>query len=407
MSVQRDPPSLPSEVHDDERSLSARVAKARASALQPAREVVVAAGDVDYEAWDRIGDPLGEALVADLRERNLMKGDLIANARALREAGVPSAVDFFTEVEFVPSWLNFDELQLGVDWATRNPIGFALGFHGALPWSYLDSHTAEVFAATGRLREGGDYGRRVFETARGFISTFDVDGMRPGGRQWETWVRIRLMHTMVRVGLVRSGNWKLDGAPISSLSLGAGVFLFGWYRAAIAEWVSGPTSELEVRSWIRMWQWIARLQGAPVECIQGSLAVQKDIDGRILNLLYRPSDLSKALVAANYEGLSRTPTFNRLPLSAHEAIGWNLLKLPASVKYGGSAVPETIGVPRHRILIPVVAGVAAFLRAVQNVYRIPALRRHAAAAGARFLTRFVEQGLAGRDADFRTHMLPN
>ncbi|MFI7188820.1 hypothetical protein ACIBQ0_03730 [Nocardia nova] len=381
------------------------MAEAVARASQPAREVVVAADDIDYEAWDHVGDPLGEALIADLRARKMMKGDLIANARTLRNEGVASAVDFFAEVEYIPSWLNFDELQLGVDWATRNPIGFSLGFHGALPWSYLDSHTAEVFAATGRLREDGDYPRRVFETARGFISTFDVEGMRPGGHQWETWVRIRLMHTMVRVGLLRSGKWNSDGAPVSALSLGAGVFLFGWYRAAIAQWVAGPTTQLELRSWVRMWQWVARLQGAPVECIQASLAVQRDIDARILSLLYRPDSLSKGLVTANYKGLAETPGFALLPLSVHEAIGWNLLKLPESVQYGGAQVPEAIGLPRHPILIPLVACAAACLRAVQQIYRVPAVRRRGTAAGAKLITRFVERGLRDKDADFRTHML--
>ncbi|MFJ2837949.1 hypothetical protein ACIO52_21575 [Nocardia sp. NPDC087230] len=387
-------------------SFDARVADAVAAALIPAREVIASAEEIDYEAWDHVGDPLGEALIADMRARNMMKGDLIANARTLRDQGIRSAVDFLAEVEYVPSWLNFDELQDGVDWAARNPIGFALGFHGALPWSYLDSHTAAVFAATGRLRDGGDYSRRLFETARGFISTFDVEGMKPGGQQWETWVRVRLMHTMVRIGLQRSGKWTLDGVPVSSLSLGAGVFLFGWYRAAIAQWVAGPTSRREIESWMRMWQWVARLQGAPVECIQSSLDVQRDIDARILGLLYRPDAQSKALVAANYRGLSETTGFRALPLKAHEAIGWNLLKLPASTRYGGLRVPEELGLRRHKLLTPIVAAMAAGLRFVHQIYRIPLVRRRAASAGIKFMAVFVERGLAGKDADFRTHVLP-
>jgi hypothetical protein len=164
--------------------LAERVAAAIALARTPGSEVYLDPADVDCEAWNHVGDPVAEDLIELMRARKMMGGDIYANARTLQAEGVPEAVTFFQDVETLPSWFDIGSLRAGASMGRRNLFGMSLGMLSSLPFTYIDPATAEVMSATGRLASGGDYRRRSFETAAGFVGALDVDGMLPGGERW-------------------------------------------------------------------------------------------------------------------------------------------------------------------------------------------------------------------------------
>lgn len=215
--------------------MTARIARVTALARTPGHVSGTAPDAVDIEAWGHVGDPLAEDLISEMRERKLMGGDLFLSARSLETSGLPAAVAFFADVESVPEWADFDLMKSGARMGNRNPLGMLLGFHGGLAFTYIDPATATVMGSTGRLTDPGMvFRRRYWETARGFMGALDVDGMRPGGASWEHWVRIRLMHTMIRLGIERGGRWDYtEGAPISQLATASCAHIFGTYRVEI------------------------------------------------------------------------------------------------------------------------------------------------------------------------------
>ena len=79
--------------------------------------------------------------------------------------------------------------------------------------------TAEVMGSTARLAEGGDFRRRLLETATGFAGALDVEGTMPGGQRRTHCVRMYLLHNMIRLVIRRGGRWPRDdtGTPINTL----------------------------------------------------------------------------------------------------------------------------------------------------------------------------------------------
>ncbi|MCT9189357.1 DUF2236 domain-containing protein, partial [Acinetobacter baumannii] len=181
------------------------------------RDVRVDPTKINFRAWDYIGDPLAENLINALRKSGKSRKNIINAARELEREGDPAAIAFFKDVEFVPSYINFEELRPYGNVIGRNFIGTVLGLHGALSYTYLNPDITKVMVRTGRLSKGGDFERRFWETAFGFILAGNIDEMKPLGFGWEIWVIIRLMHTMVRLGIIESGNWDFTKSmPISS-----------------------------------------------------------------------------------------------------------------------------------------------------------------------------------------------
>lgn len=188
-----------------------------------------------FETWDCVGDPLAENLIHELRKQKKMTKNLLQAARELEAEGNQAAICFFNDVTTLPEWFDFEETKASAEMYGRNVIGFMFGLHSALPYTAVDGNIPSVFFATGRMNKQGDFVRRIWETAAGFIGVIDIEGMRPYGKQWEMWVRIRLMHTMVRLGLENSGKWNgvREGVPISMTGTIAGVYVMGRLRSNV------------------------------------------------------------------------------------------------------------------------------------------------------------------------------
>lgn len=319
---------------------------------------------VDLVAWNHVGDPLAERLITYLRERRLMGGDLLATARRLRAAGVEEAEAFFADVEWVPPWIDFDAMRPGAAMGARCSVGMMLGLHGALPFTYVDPATARVMSSTGRLtRPGGDFRRRFWETAAGFVGALDVDGMRPGGRRWEQWVRIRILHTNIRMGILRSGRWGgMAGTPISQPPTAIGAHIFGRYRVNVIRHFGSRVSDEEAGSFGLMWRWIARIEGANAELLGRDSAEQLQLARRIGDALYAPNEDSRAVTAAMIDGLARMKSVFPVSRRAHAGIIRSLLAAELTEVLPNVDVAAALGLPADRRTDAVAAAVTCLNR---------------------------------------------
>lgn len=386
---------------DNAEDLEARVRRARAKAAVPGYEESVEVDLVDVEAWNHVGDPLCEAVFAELRERKMLAGNVYDNARRLQSLGSEAADRFFTDVETVPSWVDFDFMRIGADMGRRNPVGMLFGMHGGLPFTYIDPATAEVMGSTGRFARGGDYRRRYWETATGFVGALDVEGMRPGGERWQTWIRIRFLHTMIRSGILRSGDWNLsESMPISQVATAAATHIFGPYRVSIIEYFGGVVTQEERDSFSLMWRWISRIEGANTELLGRTHAEQLAISKRLHQYLYAPSDKSRALTKNLVEGSAAMRAFG-LPERMHAAVVRDVLSARMLQTLPGRDVATDLGVPRDRLAATSLHALTAVLKGVNQAQRLPWVRRLAARRGQQLLDYAVDAGLDRRAADYR------
>ncbi len=388
-------------ISSDSQDLQARVRDARDKAATPGYEVPIAVDGVDVEAWNHVGDPLCEALFAELRERKMLSGNVYDSARRLQRLGSDAAEKFFADVETVPSWADFDFMRIGADMGRRNPIGMLFGMHGGLPFTYIDPATAEVMGSTGRFARGGDYRRRYWETATGFVGALDVDGMRPGGQRWQAWIRIRFLHTMIRTGILRAGQWDLtQSMPISQLATASATHIFGPYRVNIIEYFGGVVSPEERDSFSLMWRWISRIEGANSELLGCTHAEQLAISERMHQYLYAPSDKSRALTMDLVRGSAGMKAF-AMPERMHAAVVRELMSERMVETLPGRDVATDLGLPRDRLAETSLHALTTVLRGVNQAQRLPRVRRVAARRGQQLLDHVVDAGLDHRPADYR------
>lgn len=348
-------------------TLADRIRLAHDKAATPAFTATVDPERVDVEAWDHVGDPLCEELLTELRDRKLMGGDVLANARRLRVAGVAAADAFLADVESTPAWVDFDAMRAGARFGLRHPIGMMLGIHGALPLTYADGATARVMASTSRMLRPEAVERRFWETATGFIGALDVEGMKPGGQRWEQWVRIRLLHSSIRMGILRSGRWDTGRSmPISQAATAAGAHLFGTYRLNVMRHFGGRPTELEAHGFELMWRWIARIEGASTELLGTTPVEQLRLVQRIGAHLYRPTADSQTATTALVDGLARMKSVFPFSRRVHAGIARRLLAEDLTQIFAGHELADDLGLTADRRTDLVAAAATRVLRGLDR-----------------------------------------
>ena len=187
--------------------------------------------------------PMGVATTdyeLDLIRAYTMLGDVVADAYAalmpaygfrrlvdmLREAcergveqvdGAPAElVALIRAMERLPDWLDMDLVREGARLdlnATANVSPFAI--RGAFIATFLNKYSALPMALTGTL-SNETAARRVRETAHFFACTVLPGALDRHGEGFKAAAMVRLMHSMVRVNVLRSGRWDASvyGVPI-------------------------------------------------------------------------------------------------------------------------------------------------------------------------------------------------
>jgi hypothetical protein len=171
--------------------------------------------------YTMMGDKVADAYAALIPEYGFRT--LVAMLEEACEKGVeavPNAprelVTFIRAMEATPDWVNMDMVERGarqerIPLVTISP--FAI--RGAFIATFMNKYTALPMTMTGTLSDAKS-ARRVFETASFFTATAMPGALQRFGRGFKAAAKVRLMHSMVRYNIMRTGHWDVAtyGIPI-------------------------------------------------------------------------------------------------------------------------------------------------------------------------------------------------
>lgn len=218
----------------------------------------------DYElelvrAYTMLGDVVADAYAALMPKipfRRLIDMLQAACAHGVENvAGAPpELVAFIRDMERIPDWVDMDMVREGARLdlnATANISPFAI--RGAFIATFLNKYSALPMAMTGTL-SNQTAARRVRETAHFFACTVLPGALDRYGEGFKAAAMVRLMHSMVRVNVLRTGRWDADvyGVPIPQVDqMPAGlipIFLlaFRMLKEGRREFTPGERAQVEL-----------------------------------------------------------------------------------------------------------------------------------------------------------------
>ena len=223
----------------------------------------------NYVAHTRIGDPLADAVIADLeplgpRETaGLIKlgmhdrdGNALGNAPA-------SVRKFFAHCAEPPEWLDLSSFQPGCRMFHRNSRLVLAGMVVGVLVEGFSTNIAKSFFLTGRLRDKGV--RRLKQNNRHMLEIFMPGGMDRHADGWTHSVRVRLVHAKIRQLLSRSEEWDTEvlGTPISAAHVGFSIAAFSARLLRHLDRLGATFNDEERRSFMAVWRYSGYLMGVP------------------------------------------------------------------------------------------------------------------------------------------------
>ena len=171
--------------------------------------------------------------------------------------------ELYAHYSQVPSWVNFEQLQRGMDVFFKYlPAISASLFFRSLISGFSFPGITEVLKETAYL--GSCY--RLLDTityvTRNMIS---AESLKPGGEAWRWGLEVRVIHGKVRQRLLNSKYNKWDtashGIPINPEDVSA--TLLGFSQAAIQglDWILPIMSSADKADYIALWRYVGWLVG--------------------------------------------------------------------------------------------------------------------------------------------------
>ncbi|KAL9187870.1 hypothetical protein ACHAXT_006248 [Thalassiosira profunda] len=261
--------------------------------------------------YRNIGDPEMDEVLDSLSKAKESGGDcgafddVVALAAEECETGSlssPVLHEFYKHYLDVPDWVDFDQLQRGIDvFLAYLPAAACSLFYRSLVGGFSIPKIVEVLVATRyivpssltnsenavRSEQSTERDRkrtleRLVDTG-GFLAcvfapsseqpnerTVAAASLRPGGRGWEAALQVRVLHAKVRRSLLRSKKadkepaWDVEqnGVPINQEDMAATLLAFSMNVLMGIEIVCGrPLPEEEQRDYLALWRYLGWLLG--------------------------------------------------------------------------------------------------------------------------------------------------
>jgi len=225
-----------------------------------------------YVAATRRGDPLADAVVAELARHDPMTGQTwIRQAMDQGPAGpieAPEAVRaFFAEIEQVPDWFDSSRTRPGCRAFHRHSEMFLGAFVAAVLIEGFSTLISQSFSITGRLVDQGV--RRLKQNNRQLVEIFLPGGLDRQGDGWKLSVRIRLVHAQVRHLLAHSEDWDEAawGTPLSAAHIAFATAAFSGLLLKRARMLGVTLSPEERESFMLVWRYAGHLMGVEPELL--------------------------------------------------------------------------------------------------------------------------------------------
>ncbi|MGB5811971.1 MAG: oxygenase MpaB family protein [Polyangiales bacterium] len=307
---------------------------------------------------------------------------------------------FFEEVEAIPTWVDFDEINRGALVYQRFGIaGMIILSAWSLLNGYHSSAAVKPLAMTGQLRHSPQ--RRLGETARFVSEATQLNGLRRGRPGHEITVRVRLIHAYVRRACMNSEDWNASewGIAINQADMFGTLLEFSLLVMDGVRRLGFTMTDDEAHAILSLWRYCGHLSGVD-PWLLSHLASETETR-RIADLIHLvqpgPDDDSLALA----EALLHVPGQN--------APGQNpnlLARLIMRVHHGlaralnGPEIADNLSLPDdvwQYVEYPARAIIGPF-EAIRR--RVPGASRVAAHIGNQAIRRDLQRILRGTEPDF-------
>ncbi len=263
----------------------------------------------NLERWRRVQDPLADRCAAQIkftRPSGLLDE---VERRAKEEGGDFQA--FLDHCYTVPSWVDFDEMELGRRMYRRNGAlqGLVL-MCSSLVEGYAHNKPSQVLVATGRLQK--DVSRRIYETGQMLHNIVGDDGLRPGGLGHRTIMEVRLLHAAVRQFLSDNPRWDVEkyDLPINQEDMAGTILEFDFMVVRGLKRLGVNISRREHESMHYFWRYGGYLLGVDEALLTTTLEEQEIMALQLTSHLYDPTPDSESLAKALLRDMSGKPPFN-------------------------------------------------------------------------------------------------
>lgn len=288
-------------------------------------------------SWHCSGDPVAEAALAALQRQNLGLKRTAADVRQLAAVGDKDCQRLLSEMEAVPSWVDFNLMRQGGVMVQRQfPLLILALTYGSLPLVFADANASKIFARTGRF--SASISRRLNESTTLFLGVTNSDQLAPHGPMWEACMHVRLVHAHVRQAILASMPWDIDhqGMPISQFSTAAGPAFFGTQLLENMQKLGAQFTDTEALGHQMIWRYVTSLLGVPEPLVATTQQEQDCFDHHMMDCFFGPDETSVKMMAELVSGLANSAPTNRIPSDLQLALFHRLLG-PTMAK--GFAIP--------------------------------------------------------------------
>ncbi|CAG7945608.1 unnamed protein product [Penicillium salamii] len=230
----------------------------------------------------------------------------------------PKLKELWTEINTIPQWVDWAQIQRGQDVFFRYglPILNTLSFESLLGGMGA-TRVVETLARTGGF--GAKVVRkRLLETLQHILQvSSSVEGMKPGGEGHISSVRVRLLHSSVRLKILslvdqQPEYYDIDkyGTPVNDLDCIGTINTF----CSSVVWLGLPRqgiylSNQEVEDYIALWRLVAYYMGTPTEPFETTAKARAMMESLLISEI-DPSEIGKVLAKNIILGLENTaPTY--------------------------------------------------------------------------------------------------
>ncbi|WP_374443750.1 oxygenase MpaB family protein [Stella sp.] len=269
-----------------------------------------AGGDRPQDALARfraMGDPLADALAADLRPLG-RHGETMFET-ALRD-GIGAVADppdslraLFATVDHVPYWVDWRVMNRASAAVLRaNIVGAAVLGCYSVPLFYRLGRGAKPLAMTDALVSGAV--RRGRRTARFVIETCFPFGLQRDAEGFRLTLRIRLLHARTRLAMLADPGWDAaDGVPMAQAYMAAmSAFLSAhWLQGLRRVGVRVPAEDAEAV--MQLWRYSSHLMGVHPELLFATEPEAMRFTDRLFASEPPPGPAAQRLMAALFDAV--------------------------------------------------------------------------------------------------------
>jgi hypothetical protein len=230
----------------------------------------------------------------------------------------PVLAALWKEVNFVPDWVDWEQIARGQDVFYRygGPALTGLAFQSLLGGMGA-ARVVEVLARTGGFSTRVAR-HRLFETTQHILQcTLSLESIQPGGAGFASSIRVRLLHAAVRLRIMKlTEQWpeyydvQRFGIPINDLDC---IATIGTFSSTLI-WLAFPRQGIflrkqEIIDYIALFRYVAYLMGTPTCYFETPEKAKIVMESLLMNEV-SPTETSKLLANNIIKSLeSQPPTY--------------------------------------------------------------------------------------------------